>query len=165
MASDNFVVPQIVKMPTMSKIKDIVDEDDGINSYSEKNKSSVLSSFYLTFCLSFLLISYFIFLYFYNSFNANEYLRIGDIKVDCASEKNIILKYKIFNDADAKVMLPKVRIRLKDRNNTNIKTHILHDKIDIKPASYVNIKTELSATEKADKVDISIGGDINFLVW
>ncbi len=152
-------------MPTMSKIKDIVGNDEESRVTIKINNRSILSSLYLTNFLSFLIISCFAFLYFYKSVDINRYLRVGDIRVDSTSEKNIILKYKIFNDSETKIMLPKVRIRLKNKDNTYIKTHILQDKIDIKPTSYVNIKTELFATEDVDKIDISIGKDINFLVW
>jgi len=165
LASDNLVIPEVAKMPTMSKIKDIVGNDEESSANTKINNRSILSSLYLTNFLSFLIISCFAFLYFYKSVDINRYLRVGDIRVDSTSEKNIILKYKIFNDSETKIMLPKVRIRLKNKDNTYIKTHILQDKIDIKPTSYVNIKTELFATEDVDKIDISIGKDINFLVW
>ena len=165
LASDNLVIPEVPKMPTMSKIKDMVGSDEESGANIKINNHSILSSLYLTNFLFFLIASCFAFLYFYKSVDINRYLRVGDIRVDCTSEKNIILKYKIFNDAETKIMLPKVRIRLKNKDNTYIKTHILQDRIDIRPTSYVNIKTELFATEDVDKIDISIGKDINFLVW
>ncbi len=98
---------------------------------------------------------------------SNKYLHLKDINIENKKDlEKIVVSYKVLNSASKSYNMPLVRVRLYDKNNRVIKTHIDdHSKIDLAPAQHVLIKTEfVPAPEAASSVDIMIGNKLDFFL-
>lgn len=97
----------------------------------------------------------------------SKHLSVKDIKIDNQKELDkITVSYKILNSSDKESPMPLVRIRLFDKNNRILKTHVVdHSKIDLSPKQYVLIKTEfVPAPPSTESVDIMIGNKLDFFL-
>ena len=94
-------------------------------------------------------------------------LILKDIKLkNLWKEQKIVLNYRVHNNSEKLENLPLIRIRLFDKNSKILKTHIIKDRKELKPAQFVNINTEFeSIMQEANKVDIALGTWFDFLVW
>lgn len=97
----------------------------------------------------------------------NKHLSVKDIKIDNQKEiDKITVSYKVLNSSEKEATMPLVRIRLFDKNNRVIKTHVVdHSNIDLSPKQYVLIKTEfVPAPPSTESVDIMIGNKLDFFL-
>jgi predicted Zn finger-like uncharacterized protein len=94
-------------------------------------------------------------------------LSINDVKIrhDIKRAK-IIVNYKVANSAHYQVGMPLVRIRLFDKNNRVIKSHVTdRTNITLAPKQYVGIRTDFDAVPKtAEILDITLGSKIDFIL-
>ena len=102
-----------------------------------------------------------------DSLLSNKHLSIKDIQVENQQDiDKITIRYKIFNSATRERVMPLVRVRLFDKHQRLLKSHIVdHTKILLAPKQYLLIGTEFApAPSKAEFVDIMIGNRLDFLV-
>jgi predicted Zn finger-like uncharacterized protein len=122
-----------------------------------------------------LLVSMIIFLLvmlFPNSINLNSLLENREISIkDVHIERQkdidkILVSYKVLNSSSLNTKMPLVRIRLFDKSNRVLKSHIFdYTTIDLSPQQYVEIKKEsVQAPDEADSVDIMIGNKLDFIL-
>lgn len=98
--------------------------------------------------------------------NENKF-NINDIYIDNSKKLNkMTISYKIVNTSDSDAYMPLVRVRLFDKNNTIIKSHIAsRTNINLAPKQYVTIKTEFdSVPDTTQHVDITLGNRLDFIL-
>ena len=95
-----------------------------------------------------------------NSSSAARLLSINDVRViNNKDAGKITITYRIVNSSDQTSSMPLVRLRLFDKNNNALKSHIA-DQPDIilLPKQSVNIRTEFSSVpDITEKVDVTLG--------
>jgi predicted Zn finger-like uncharacterized protein len=103
----------------------------------------------------------------FNSSDAAKLLSINDIHITNNKDAGkITITYKIVNSSTQILPMPLVRVRLFDKNNTALKSHVA-DQTDIalSPKQSVSIRTEFSSVpDITEKIDITLGSRLAFIL-
>jgi predicted Zn finger-like uncharacterized protein len=102
-----------------------------------------------------------------NSILDNREISIKDVQIDNHKDmQKIVVSYKVLNSAAGETRMPLVRVRLFDKNNRVLKSHIVdHSNIDLLPKQYVQIKTEfVPAPAGTESIDIMLGNKLDFIL-
>lgn len=102
-----------------------------------------------------------------NSLLENREISIKDVYIEHQKDiDKILVSYKVLNSSARNTMMPLVRVRLFDKSNRVLKSHIVdHTKIELSPQQYVEIKTEfVPSPQGVDSVDIMIGNKLDFIL-
>ncbi len=98
------------------------------------------------------------------SFNG---LSIQDVQVQNYKEQHkIIISYKVVNSTKHEVTMPLIRVRVFDKNNRVVKSHIANqNNVNLAPKQYISIKTEFnSMPPSTEQVDITLGNKLDFVI-
>lgn len=96
-----------------------------------------------------------------------DHLSIKDIKIENRTDiEKITISYKVLNSSIDEAKVPLVRIRLFDKNNRVLRSHIVdHTQINLAPKQYLLIKTEFApAPPSTESIDIMLGNKLDFIL-
>lgn len=123
--------------------------------------------FFMVGIIIFMFIMLFPNLFGFDTMLSNKDLAIKDIQIDNQKELGkIVVSYKFLNLSSHEVKMPRVRIRLFDKNNRVIKSRTdNYSNTDMAPNQFVQIRTEfVPAPPSTNSIDIMIGNSIDFLL-
>lgn len=101
-----------------------------------------------------------------SSYKAYEGVTINDIKIEHKKDASkVVVQYKVMNNSENKIIIPLVRLRLFDKDDRVVQTHVENAAVQLNPQQYVSIRTEFSSIPPSAKsVDITLGNKIDFIL-
>lgn len=159
------------KQPIEIGVDNKVNKNNGINLPAllpkEISEPASISSIFLLILIKILLVILFYEKFGIKLFNNSHEWVINNIKIENNLQPDkIIVNYTLNNISNNTISVPLIRIKLLDKNNKVIDTHIIEEEnLLISPKNNINLQTEFFSHHNiAVKIDISIGNKLDFIL-